>query len=144
MCLNVVSMLSVACVLAVNFEVYTLSNSDTVCDECCVLTCTSDTHLRRLFVVISVMNSQYVSFRTPPQIHCRLTPICVWMCFQRSALRAFLLWISKCITIEFWQCLWRMLCAYMYLGHASLTTIRRDFGHEFTGGKFPNPPPHSL
>ena len=78
-------MLSVACDLAVNFEVYTLSNSDTVCDECCVLTYTSDTHLRRLFVVISVMNSQYVSFRTPPQIHCRLTPICVWMCFQRSA-----------------------------------------------------------
>ena len=56
-------MLSVACVLAVNFEVYTLSNSDTVCDECCVLTCTSDTHLRRLFVVISVMNSQDVSFQ---------------------------------------------------------------------------------
>ena len=25
-------------------------------------------------------------------------------------------------------------------GHASLTTIRRDFGYEFTGGKFPNPP----
>ena len=25
-------------------------------------------------------------------------------------------------------------------GHASLTTNRRDFGHEFTGGKFPNPP----
>ena len=31
------SMLSVACDLAVNFEVYTLSNSDNVCDECCVL-----------------------------------------------------------------------------------------------------------
>ena len=31
------SMLSVACVLAVNFEVYTLSNSNTVFDECCVL-----------------------------------------------------------------------------------------------------------
>ena len=38
LCLNVVSMLSVACVLAVNFKVYTLSNSDNVCDECCVLT----------------------------------------------------------------------------------------------------------
>ena len=25
-------------------------------------------------------------------------------------------------------------------GHASLTTIRRDFGHEFTECKFPNPP----
>ena len=37
-----------------------------------------------------------------------------------------------------------MLCAYMYLGHASLTTIRRDFGHEFTARKFPNPPPNSL
>ena len=33
-----------------------------------------------------------------------------------------------------------MLCTRIYLGHASLTTIRRDFGHEFTGGKFPNPP----
>ena len=33
-----------------------------------------------------------------------------------------------------------MLCAYMYLGHASPTTIRGDFGHEFTDGKFPNPP----
>ena len=33
-----------------------------------------------------------------------------------------------------------MLCAYVYLGHASLTTIRGDFGHEFTGCKFPNPP----
>ena len=60
-------MLSVACDLAANFEVYTLSNSDTVCDECCVLAYTSDTHLRRLFVVISVMNSQYVSFRIPPK-----------------------------------------------------------------------------
>jgi hypothetical protein len=39
------SVLSVACVVAVNFEVYTLSNSDTVCDECCVLAYTSDTHL---------------------------------------------------------------------------------------------------
>ena len=27
------------------------------------------------------------------------------------------------------------------LGHASLTTIRRDFGREFTVCKFPNPPP---
>ena len=26
------------------------------------------------------------------------------------------------------------------LGHASLTTIRRDFGREFTGCKFLNPP----
>ena len=60
-------MLSVACDLAVNFEVYTLTNSDNVCDECCVLTCTSDTHLRRLFVVISVMNSQFVSFRILPK-----------------------------------------------------------------------------
>ena len=60
------SELSVACVLAVTFEVYTLSNSDNVYDECCVLACVSDTHLRRLFVVISVMNSQDVSFRTPP------------------------------------------------------------------------------
>ena len=60
-------MLSVACVLAVNFEVYTLSNSDNLCDECCVPTCTSDTHLRRLFVVISVVNSQDVSFRIPPK-----------------------------------------------------------------------------
>ena len=34
-----------------------------------------------------------------------------------------------------------MLCAYVYLGHGSLTTIRRDFGHEFTECKFPNPPP---
>ena len=25
-------------------------------------------------------------------------------------------------------------------GHVSLTTIRHDFGYEFTGGKFPNPP----
>ena len=25
-------------------------------------------------------------------------------------------------------------------GHASLVTIRRDFGREFTGCKFPNPP----
>ena len=33
-----------------------------------------------------------------------------------------------------------MLCTRIYLGHASLTTIRRDFGHEFTGCKFPNPP----
>ena len=33
-----------------------------------------------------------------------------------------------------------MLCAYVYLGHGSLTTNRRDFGHEFTGCKFPNPP----
>ena len=33
-----------------------------------------------------------------------------------------------------------MLCTCIYLGHASLTTIRRDFGHEFTVGKFPNPP----
>ena len=33
-----------------------------------------------------------------------------------------------------------MLCTRIYLGHASLTTIRRDFGHEFTVGKFPNPP----
>ena len=33
-----------------------------------------------------------------------------------------------------------MLCAYMYLGHGSLTTIRRDFGHEFTARKFPKPP----
>ena len=33
-----------------------------------------------------------------------------------------------------------MLCTRIYLGHASLTTIRRDFGHEFTGRKFPNPP----
>ena len=31
------SMLSVACDLAVDFEVYTLTNSDNVCDECCVL-----------------------------------------------------------------------------------------------------------
>ena len=31
------SMLSVACDLAVDFEVYTLTNSDSVCDECCVL-----------------------------------------------------------------------------------------------------------
>ena len=46
---------------------YTLSNSDNVCDECCVLGCVSDTHLRRLFVVISVMNSQSVSFRIPPK-----------------------------------------------------------------------------
>ena len=61
------SMLSVACVLAVNFEVYTLSNSDNVCDECCVVTCTSDTHLSRLIVMISVMNSQPVSFRIPPK-----------------------------------------------------------------------------
>ena len=37
LCLNVVSMLSVACDLAVDFEVYTLTNSDNVCDECCVL-----------------------------------------------------------------------------------------------------------
>ena len=59
--------LSVACDLAANFEVYTLSNSDNVCDECCVLTCTSDTHLWQLFVVISVMNSQIVSFRIPPK-----------------------------------------------------------------------------
>ena len=58
---------SVACVLAVNFEVYTLSNSDNVYDECCVLACVSDTHLWRLFVVISVMNSQAVSFRIPPK-----------------------------------------------------------------------------
>ena len=29
-------MLSVACDLAVDFEVYTLTNSDNVCDECCV------------------------------------------------------------------------------------------------------------
>ena len=43
-------------------------------------------------------------------------------------------------TIEFWQCLRRMLCGYVYLGHASLVTIRRDFGREFTVGKFPNPP----
>ena len=28
----------------------------------------SDTHLWRLFVVISVMNSQYVSFRIPPKL----------------------------------------------------------------------------
>ena len=59
--------LSVACVLAVNFEVYTLSNSDNVCDECCVLAYAPDTHLWRLFVVFSVMNSQNVSFRIPPK-----------------------------------------------------------------------------
>ena len=29
---------------------------------------------------------------------------------------------------------------FMYLGHASLVTIRRDFGHEFTARKFPKPP----
>ena len=34
-----------------------------------------------------------------------------------------------------------MLCACVCLGHASPTTIRGDFGHEFTGRKFPNPPP---
>ena len=33
-----------------------------------------------------------------------------------------------------------MLCAYIHLGHASLTTIRCDFGHEFAVCKFPNPP----
>ena len=33
-----------------------------------------------------------------------------------------------------------MLCTRIYLGHASLTTIRGDFGHEFTGCKFLNPP----
>ena len=60
------SLLSVAYVPGVNFKVYTLSNSDNVCDECCV---------------------------------------------------------------------------HMYLGHVSLATIRRDFGREFTGCKFPTPPP---
>jgi hypothetical protein len=33
-----------------------------------------------------------------------------------------------------------MLCTRIYLGHASLTTIRRDFGHDFTECKFVNPP----
>jgi hypothetical protein len=66
-CAFVYAALSIACDLAVNFEVYTLTNSDNVCDECCVLTCTSDTHLRRRIVVISVMNSQWVSFRIPPK-----------------------------------------------------------------------------
>ena len=33
-----------------------------------------------------------------------------------------------------------MLCTRIYLGHASMTTIRGDFGHEFTVCKFPNPP----
>ena len=33
-----------------------------------------------------------------------------------------------------------MLCTRIYPGHASLATIRRDFGHEFTARKFPNPP----
>ena len=28
----------------------------------------------------------------------------------------------------------------LYPGHASLATIRRDFGHEFTERKFPKPP----
>ena len=28
----------------------------------------------------------------------------------------------------------------LYPGHASLATIRRDFGHEFTARKFPKPP----
>ena len=61
------SLLSVAHVPAVNFKVYTLSNSDNVCDKCCVVTCTSDAYLWRRFVVISVVNSQRVSFRTPPK-----------------------------------------------------------------------------
>ena len=73
-------------ILAVNFEVYTLSNSDTVCDECCVLTCTSDTHLRRLFVVISVMNSQFVSFRIPPEFIVDL-PQSVFECVFNAQLR---------------------------------------------------------
>ena len=33
-----------------------------------------------------------------------------------------------------------MLCACVRPGHASLATIRRDFGHEFTARKFPKPP----
>ena len=33
-----------------------------------------------------------------------------------------------------------MLCTCIYLGHASMTTILRDFGHEFTACKFPNSP----
>ena len=62
------ALLSVACVLAVNFEsVYTLSDSDNVCDECCVLAYAPDTHLQRRFVVMSVMNSQEVSFRILPK-----------------------------------------------------------------------------
>ena len=81
-------MLSVACVVAVNFEVYTLSNSDNVCDECCVVTCTSDTHLWRLFVVISVMNSQRVSFRTPPPKFIVDLPQSVLECVFNAQVRA--------------------------------------------------------
>ena len=88
-------------------------------------------------------------FPNPPQIHCTLTPIYVWMYFQYCLLHAQRCVRSCCefrsvYTIEFWQCLRRMLCACVCLGHASPTTIRRDFGHEFTGRKFPNPPPNSL
>ena len=86
-------------------------------------------------------NLQGVSFQQPPpQIHCTLTPICVWMCFQRSALRALLLWISKCIHYRILTMFATNVVCFMYLGHAFPTTNRRDFGREFTVCKFPNPP----
>ena len=101
---------------------------------------TSDTHLWRLFVVISVVNSQFVSFRIPPKFIVDL-PQSVFECaFNAQRCVRSCCEFRSVYTIEFWQCLRRMLCAYMYLGHASLTTIRRDFGHEFTARKFPKPP----
>ena len=57
-----------------------------------------------------------------------------------SALRAFLRWISKCIHYRILIPFATNVVYSHIFGHASLTTIRRDFGHEFTECKFPNPP----